>query len=347
MKLLKKILSLVIISILLLYSIKNVAYAETNTSPKNPIKVAVFLNNFSDKFISNVKKNLEYIEKENQNKVEYTFFNGKSNQNLQNESIDKSLNEDFDLFVLNSVSTNIEQIQGILNKIKQKNIPLILYFANTPSIVNMAKTYRNVVIIDTDVNQSGALQGTILANAWNSNKKTFDKNKDNIMQYVILKGPSNSQETISRTKYSLQTINDAGIKTDQLFSISCNWEEECAKTAIESSLLTLGDKIEAIISNNDAMAIGAIKAIQKYGYNKGGNSNYIPVVGIDALPEAQELIKEGIMTGTVEQDPLIHANAIYTIGSNMSSGITPLQGTNYKFDETGITIKLPYSEYDK
>ena len=95
------------------------------------------------------------------------------------------------------------------------------------------------------------------------------------------------------------------------------------------------------------MAIGAIKALQKYGFNKGDNSKYIPVVGVDALPEAQELIKQGAMTGTVVQDPRAHANAIYTIGMNLASGASPLNDTNYKFDETGIVVKLPYYEYFK
>ena len=32
--------------------------------------------------------------------------------------------------------------------------------------------------------------------------------------------------------------------------------------------LTYGDKIEVIIANSDSMAIGSVKALQKYGYNK-------------------------------------------------------------------------------
>ena len=347
MKILKKILSLAFISVLLFHSIKNIAYASPDISPQNPLKVAVFLNDFNDQFISKVKKNLEDIQKENENKVQFTFFDAKGNQVVQNEGIDQALNQDFNLIILNPVSTNIDNLKGILNEIAQKNIPLILYYGQTTPIVNFLKPYHNAVIIDTDINQSGILQGKILVDTWNANKENLDRNKDNIMQYVILKGPTSSPETIARTKYSIQTINEAGIKTEQLSSIVCNWEEECAKTAIESNLLTLDGKIEAIIANNDAMAIGAIKTLQKYGYNKGDNSKYIPVVGVDALPEAQELIKQGVMTGTVVQDPSAHANALYTIGMNLISGAYPLNGTNYKFDETGITIKLPYYEYVK
>jgi methyl-galactoside transport system substrate-binding protein len=95
------------------------------------------------------------------------------------------------------------------------------------------------------------------------------------------------------------------------------------------------------------MAIGAIEALQKYGFNKGDNSKYIPVVGVGGSPVAKELINQSIMTGTVVEDLRTQANAIYTVGINLVSGNNPLDGTNFKFDETGITIKVPYYEYVK
>ena len=54
----KKILSLIIISILLFHSTQNTPYAISDISPKNPLKIVVFLTNFNDQFISNIKKNL-------------------------------------------------------------------------------------------------------------------------------------------------------------------------------------------------------------------------------------------------------------------------------------------------
>ena len=181
--------------------------------------------------------------------------------------------------------------------------------------------------------------------AWNANKKDIDKNKDNILQYVMLHGETYNPTAMARTKYSIQTINAAGIKTEQLSLVYCNWDRECARVSIESLLLKYGNKIEAIIANNDSMAIGAIESLQKQGYYKGDASSYIPVVGVDAIPEARELVKKGFMTGTVLQDPHAAAEAIYTVGMNMVSGKYPLDGTNYKFDYTGIVIRLPYYEY--
>ena len=51
------------------------------------------------------------------------------------------------------------------------------------------------------------------------------------------------------------------------------------------------------------MAIGAVEALQAYGYNKGDKSKNILVVGFDGLTEAKDLIDKGMMTGTIVQDP--------------------------------------------
>ena len=118
-----------------------------------------------------------------------------------------------------------------------------------------------------------------------------------------------------------------------------------AKDVMETLFLQYGERIETIISNNDSMAIGAIEALQEQGYNNGDKTKIIPVVGVDAIPEAQKLIKEGVMTGSVLQDPSAMAKALYSIGMNLVYNRNPLDGTGYKFDETGVAIRLPYTEY--
>lgn len=347
MNIFKRMLSFIIVSILLLYNVANNAYAIQTSPTATPIRVGVFFHTFNDPFILNVRKNLEEVQKQNESKVNFTFFDANNNQIVQNESIDKAITEGVNLLVVNLVSRNISQVEDIMEKIIQRKIPFILYLSSSPEIINLLANYRNVVVIGADNEQSGILQGKILSNAWNANKGAYDKNGDGVMQYIMFQGPSDSPTAVERSKYSIQAINDAGIRTEEISSVVCNWDQECAETSMEPLLLVNANKIEAIISNNDAMAIGAIKALQKYGFNLNNSSNYIPIVGFDGLPEAQELIKQGIMTGTVIQDPSEHAKTLYTILMNLASGTDPLNNTKYKFDETGIRILLPVYEYVK
>jgi len=346
-KLLIFIMTPVMIMVLAMGTSKSNVYASSNSSKGTPVKIGVFLDNANDMFISLLTQNLELVEKENENKVKFTFFDAKNNQGAQNESIDKALTQDFDLFIVSIITPNLKDVESTLLKIMEKNIPLILNPDPTQDIINFVKSYKPFVVIGADFEQSGTMEGKILANEWNSNKESIDKNHDNILQYVMLKGRIGSPLTYLRTKYSILALNDAGIKTEELAANSCEWMEDCAKSSIESLVLKYGNKIEAIISNNDAMAVGAVKALQKYGYNKGDRKATIPVVGIDGMPAAKDLIQKGFMAGTAVVEPHDLAEALYAIGMNLASGKLPLENTNYKFDDTGFTVHLDYKEYIK
>ena len=348
MRALKKMLiimmiAIMIVSVLVVFSGKTTASTAPATEGET-IKVGVLLYRFDDAFIALVRQSLEEIQRNNEGKVEFTFYDGKNNQSVQNQTINTLLQSgDVDLLLLNLVDTG-SSAQTIVNKIKEKNIPLIL-FNREPLDMNVVKSYNKAYFVGTTAEEAGILQGEILVNAWNKNKKSIDQNGDNILQYIMLMGERGNIEADARTKYSILTINNAGIKTQEIALRVCDWNEDVAQNMTETLFLQHGNKIEAIIANNDAMAIGAIQALQKYGYNRGGSTKTISVVGVDAIPIAQELIKNGIMTGSVLQDADTMAQALYKIGMNLVHNRNPLEGTEYKFDETGVAVRIPYKEY--
>lgn len=346
MKIIKRILIIITLTVVSMNNIQNYINASAEISPEKPVKTAVILFSFDDPYISLVRKSLEEIQTKNSDSVNYTFYDGEKNQDIQNAIIDSVLQSNYDLLLLNLVSLDQDTVASVVNKTKQKNIPLIL-FNTVPFNVEPIKSYKRSLVISTNAEQSGILQGDLVVAQWNSNKNNIDVNGDNTLQYIMFQGPKNITVTLARSLYSISTINDSGIRTEEILSKSCSWDEKCAEDSMELLFLRYNGKFEAIISNNDAMAIGAIKALQKYGYNKGDKSKYIPVFGIDGIPEAIDFINKGIMTGTVFQDPSETANALYSVGTNLVHNRAPLENTNYKFDETGVTIQIPYHEYKK
>jgi methyl-galactoside transport system substrate-binding protein len=351
MKSFKKILVVIVVAIMMtnvLFSYsKVVANSDLKDEGGRPVRASVLLHRADDPYIALVAQSFQEIQKKNEGKVVFTFYDCKGNQALQDQYIDSILNDETaDVILLNLVDTSIypEPAQLIINKIKEKNIPVVL-FNREPLDINSVRSYNKAYFVGTNAAEAGVLQGKIIFNLWNKDKKNVDKNGDNIMQYVMIMGPRDNLEAIGRTKYSILTINDAGIKTQELALRVANWEEELAKEVMEPVFLQYSTRIEAIIANNDAMAIGAIEVLQKYGYNKGGKSKTIPVVGVDAIPEAQKLIKEGVMAGSVLQDAYGMAEATYDIGANLVYGRPPLEGTSYKFDDTGVSVRIPYKEY--
>ena len=316
---------------------------EGAASSGKPVKVGVCLYKFDDTYISTVRQSLEKIQSENEGKVEFTFYDGKGDQATQNDSIDTLLQKDTDLLMVNLVDTGAAQT--VIDKIKAEDVPVVL-FNREPATPDAVKSYEKSMFVGTNAKEAGILQGKILVNEWKNNKK-LDKNGDGVMQYVMLKGEPDNPEAIARTKYSVSTINDAGIKTKELALQVCNWEQGAAQNAMEAWLSRHGDKIEAVIANNDGMAQGAIAALQAQGYNKGDKKKTIPVVGVDSTEAAQDLIGKGFMTGSVLQDAPAMANALYKCGMNLVEGKSAIEGTDYKFDDTGVAVRIPYQEYTK
>ncbi|OOM75166.1 D-galactose-binding periplasmic protein precursor [Clostridium puniceum] len=343
LKKLSAIIFIIIMSLTILSCNKNTIYTNQRVVEGEPIKVSVLLYRFDDAYISLVRQSLEKIQKENKGKVEFTFYDGKNDQLIQNQTVDTLLEKNnTDLLLVNLVETN--STQDVINKVKERNIPVIL-FNREPVSIEAIKSYNKSCYVGTEAAEAGGIQGKVITNAWNSNKPSIDKNNDGILQYIMLMGESDNLDAVTRTKYSILSINNSGIKTQELALKVCNWNKDEAKNATKALFSQLGNKVEAIIANNDSMAIGAIEALQEYGYNKGNKTQTITVVGVDAIPEAQKLIKEGIMTGSVLQDSDALAKALYQIGTNLVYNRNPLYDTQYKFDATGVSIRLPYEEY--
>src|SRR5699024_8015029 len=165
-----------------------------------------------------------------------------------------------------------------------------------------------------------------------------------VMNYVMLTGDAENPEAIARTEYSVRTIEEGGVETKELGQQVANWNADQAYTAVSAWIAREGDNIEMILANNDSMASGAISALQAAGYNDGGDK-FIPVFGVDATDEAKQLIADGFMSGTVQQDAKGMAEAIHALSNNMLNGKDFLEGTDYEYDETGISVRIPYQKY--
>jgi methyl-galactoside transport system substrate-binding protein len=354
MKLIKKIIIFIVVTVAVIETFTgavpiNISY-RSNLNQHNhgkTLNVAVLFYRFDDPFVSLVRQGLENIEKKNEGKVKFNFYDSKNDQAIQNKTVDALLeNGGVDLLLLSLVDLRNDP-KAIIDKVKEKNIPVV--FVNRRPIridSNIIKSYDKAYYVVPDSEQAGRLQGKVLVNLWNNNKNSIDTNKDNIMQYAVLQGEINNVETIDRTKYCIMTIEDAGIKVEELASKVCNWNGDKAEEATEALFTQYALKIEVIIANNDAMAIGAIKTLQKYGYNKGNGTKTIPVVGVDAIPKAQDFIKKGFMAGTIAQDANAMAEALYEVGLNVVNGNRRFNCTReYKCDDSGKIIELPFYEY--
>ncbi|MDR1481166.1 MAG: galactose ABC transporter substrate-binding protein, partial [Synergistaceae bacterium] len=266
---------------------------------------------------------------------------GKGDQATQNDQLDVLIERGMDGLIVNMVDA--QAAAGVVNKIKSAGIPVV--FFNREPDLNVLKTYEKAIFVGTNAADAGKMQGDIIKSLWDGNK-AFDLNKDGKFQYVMFKGEPDNPEAIARTEFSVKQAEENGIRLEQIGeTFVCNWDTALAQQAMESALAANEGKIELVIANNDSMAMGTIAALSNIGYNVEGGSKFIPVIGVDATDQAVDAIQRGIMSGTVKQDGEAMGIAVSKIMLNVIDGKTPLEGTNYQYDDSGIAVRIPYSPY--
>lgn len=348
MNILRKIITISLFSLTVFVLASTIQAKPTFSSYYNNRRitnVVVIFFTTDDPYTMKVIEGFNEIESVKENNVKFTFLNPQNNIAINSEVLDKALQSDYDLYILYLPDRTEDAVKFVIDRVSQKNKSLILMNIPTDIVSKLSKIYSKVAFVTPDSKKAGIAQGNIIVDLWNRNKKALDKNDNGELEYILLQGPANDPQVIDRTKYAISTINDAGIKTRELATVNAGWNKEQAKTSVSNLLLRYDGNIEAIISNNDAMAIGALEALQNYGYNTGDESKNVAVVGIDGLQEAKDLIDKGIMTGTVIQDPKVQSKLLYTIGVNLVNNLDPIENTDYKNIDGQIIIPFPYDTY--
>ena len=152
-----------------------------------------------------------------------------------------------------------------------------------------------VCYVGADARQSGTYQGEIVA----ALPDKGDVNGDGTVSYVMIEGDPENIDAQYRTEFSIKALTDAGIKVECLDDQVGNWATDKGQQIAANALAKNGDKIDVIFCNNDAMALGAAAAITAANRTVGKD---IYLLGVDALEQCQEMVKNGTMTGTVLND---------------------------------------------
>lgn len=300
------------------------------TAAKTKIGVAIY--KYDDNFMSFVRRAIETAGK---GKADLIVNDSQNDQAKQLDQIDTMISKGVKCLAINLVDP--KAAPTVISKAKAANIPVV--FFNKEPETSVLKSYDKAVYVGTTSKESGILQGQLISEQWNKNKDKWDKNKDGKIQYVLLKGEPGHPDAEARTKYVIDTIKGAGINVDELAIDTAMWDTAKATDKMDAWLAKQGDKIEMVIANNDAMALGAVASLEKTGYFK--NDKYMPVVGVDAIPDALTKINSGEMLGTVLNDAKNQGQATFDIAYNFASGKDATAGTKWKL-ESDKAVRVPY-----
>ena len=286
---------------------------------KHAIRIGVSLYRADDTFIGNIRSELEKRAKEYEQetgiKVTLDIQDAKGNQYVQNKQVERFISLGCDTLCVNPVDRTTSS--GIIDAAAAADIPVV-FFNRQPFEEDMDRWDR-LYYVGADAKESAVLEAEIVADQYEKDPASLDKNGDGVISYVLLEGESNHQDSLIRTEWSVQTLKDRGVPIEKITGGIANWERSQASALMEQWLELYPDTIELVLSNNDDMALGAIDALDRAGGKK------ISVVGIDGTTQGQDAVQSGKMLGTVSSDKTGYANAIFTIAAAVGMG-EPIPG---------------------
>ncbi|RBJ86115.1 sugar ABC transporter substrate-binding protein [Pseudomonas sp. MWU12-2534b] len=243
------------------------------------IKIGVSMSQFDDTWLTYLRESMDQKAKSLPDGVKLQFEDARSDVVKQLSQVENFISQKVDAIVVNPVDT--AATKKITEAAVKAGIPLV-YVNRRPDDLNLPK---GVVTVASNDLEAGKMQMQYLA------EKMSGKG-----DIVILLGDLANNSTANRTKGVKEVLTQyPGIKVDQ--EQTGVWLRDKGMTLV-NDWLTQGRKFDAVVSNNDEMAIGAAMALKQAGVEKGS----VLIAGVDGTPDGLRAVKKGELALSVFQD---------------------------------------------
>lgn len=274
--------------LLILLSISVINCSNNNAvNDNNKIKIAL-IHGINTTFTETLINDIKAYKQQNYSNINFVELNSSEDIIKQQSQIETLITQAIDGIMLQIANTAIAS--SIDSIVKANNIPT-LYYNIKPTTLRDG-TYSYVGMNEKSV---GYLQVQEVL-------KVRDRGNA-----VILLGDPNNEATLLRTSSIMESVSNTQIKI--LATAQGNWYDNIAESLMEK-WISLNNDIDIVFSNNDDMAVGSIRAIEKAGKKLGTNIGEIMVLGVDATANGIQYIKDGKMYATVKQDSKLEAKII-------------------------------------
>jgi inositol transport system substrate-binding protein len=236
---------------------------------------------FDDTFLTYLREDMDKQAKSypKGDGVQLQFEDARADVVKQLSQVENFISQKVDAIIVNPVDT--ASTANIIKAATAAKIPLV-FVNRRPDQKDLPK---DVVAVTSDDVEAGKLQMQYIA------EKLGGKGK-----IVILLGDLANNSTTNRTKGVKEVLAkypDIKIEQEQ----TGIWLRDKGMTLV-NDWLTQGREFDAVLANNDEMAIGASMALKSAGKEKGS----VLIAGVDGTPDGLNAIAKGDMAASAFQD---------------------------------------------
>ncbi|WP_068675004.1 substrate-binding domain-containing protein [Oceanobacillus sp. Castelsardo] len=270
------------------------ASTEEQANQSDKLVIGVAHANYEDTFLNMVLDGVKEFVDEHSNEMKADYIDAGNDSNKQIDQAEQFIEQGVDAIML--IPVDVIAAELILEKAERADIPIVL--------INRSSLETESVFIGSDDVSFGVMQMERIAQML--------KGKGNI---AIMNGPMGQESQINRTKGNKQVMEEhKGMKV--VLEGTANWSQDEAKSLMKTWIES-GIKIDAVVANNDEMAIGAIKAAEEAGIR-----DEIIFAGIDGTPDGLQYIKSNKLAVSVLQNAKEQGQTGMSTALRMAKGET-------------------------
>jgi len=257
------------------------ALATILSSPAMAAKIGVSMDKFDDNFLTVLRNGMSDYAKSLPG-VTMQIEDAKDDVSKQLSQVQNFIANKVDAIIVNPVDTSATE--AITKAAADAGVPLV-YVNREPADVD--KLGPKAAFVASNEADSGTLEA-----------KQICKLLGGKGDILVMEGVLSNQSAVQRTKdihEVIATPDCSGIKV--VAEQTANYDRTQAQNLM-TNWLSKGLKYDAVVSNNDEMAIGALQAMKAAGVD----TKTAIVGGIDATQDALASMKAGDLKVTVFQD---------------------------------------------
>lgn len=301
----KKILALVLAVTMLLTVLAACSPAEKPTTPDNGSKpsdetketynVAVLIGDMSATYASWLAYSFESLQSEYP-QLTISIIDCSNDQAKQISNLENCVTKKYDFVIVQPI--DVIASADAVNAVIDAGIPVCT--------VNGANTgMERASCVDCDPVQQGSVPAEQALKQIPENGKV-----------VVLLGPSGNFHSNGRREGWQKAFFDERPDVTILDEQIANWSKEEGLTLMENWITKYGDDIDAIVSMNDAMALGCLEAWK----GAGKDCTKILAYGVDGLADACLSIQDGELNVTCVQNAYDQASNALRIAAGVLAG---------------------------
>ncbi len=256
------------------------------TGSAHAANIGVTMAQFNDNFLTVLRNGIDAYAKTLPGTT-VQIEDGNNDVNTQLSQVQNFIASKVDAIIVNPVDT--DSTTAITKLAAAANIPLV-YVNRQPT--NLDSLPANEAFVGSNEKDSGTLETKQIC------KLLKDAGKGSGANVFVMEGQLNNQAAQQRTQDVKDVIATPDCNFIKIIDLqTAGWQRDQAQNLM-ANWLTAGTAYDAVISNNDEMALGALQAMKAAGVD----TKKVIIGGVDATQEALASMQAGDLKVTVFQD---------------------------------------------